>query len=184
MWKGSSPKHDPNSKPSWDTLTTRVVTLSQLCLPSAPLSISAPELIDNIQSPGPLCPRELYWFLQPETLTPVLQRGRLASGTQEEKTSKQLGIVPAATIEAGVGVTFQTGDIGKALVAQWLRNSFTNAEDTGDVSSIPKSGRSPGGGNGNPLQYSCLENPMDRGAWWAQSMGTQRVGHDWAHMGM
>ena len=39
-----------------------------------------------------------------------------------------------------------------------------NAEDTRDAGSIPGSGRSPGGGNGNPLQYSCLENPMDRGA--------------------
>ena len=37
----------------------------------------------------------------------------------------------------------------------------------GDVGSAPGSGRSPGGGHGNPLQYSCLENPMDRGAWWA-----------------
>ena len=36
----------------------------------------------------------------------------------------------------------------------------------GDMSSIFGSGRSPGEGNGNPLQYSCLENPMDRGAWW------------------
>ena len=37
----------------------------------------------------------------------------------------------------------------------------------GDLGSIPGLGRSPGEGNGNPLQYSCLENPMDRGAWWA-----------------
>ena len=37
--------------------------------------------------------------------------------------------------------------------------------DTGDIGSIPGSGKSPGGRNGNPLQYSCLENPMDRGAW-------------------
>ena len=36
-----------------------------------------------------------------------------------------------------------------------------------------------GEGNGNPLQYSCLENPMDRGAWWAAVMGLRRVGHDW-----
>ena len=42
-------------------------------------------------------------------------------------------------------------------------NLPANAEDTG---SIPGPGRSPGEGNGNPLQYSCLENPMDRGAWW------------------
>ena len=45
-----------------------------------------------------------------------------------------------------------------------LKNPPANAGDTG---SIPESGRSPGGENGNPLQYSCLENPMDRGACWA-----------------
>ena len=41
------------------------------------------------------------------------------------------------------------------------------AYSAGDPGSIPGSGRSPGEGNGNPLQYSCLENPMDGGAWWA-----------------
>ena len=46
------------------------------------------------------------------------------------------------------------------------KESACNAGDTGDVSSIPGSGRSPREGNGNLLQYSCLENPMDRGAWW------------------
>ena len=40
-------------------------------------------------------------------------------------------------------------------------------EDAGDAGWIPGLGRYPGGGNGNPLQYSCPENPMDRGAWWA-----------------
>ena len=39
--------------------------------------------------------------------------------------------------------------------------------NAGDLGSIPGSGRSPGGGHGNPVQYSCLENPMNRGAWWA-----------------
>ena len=48
----------------------------------------------------------------------------------------------------------------------------------GDSGSIPGSGRSPGEGNGNPLQYSCLENPMDRGASWATVHGSQRVRHD------
>ena len=53
--------------------------------------------------------------------------------------------------------------------------------NAGDLGSIPGSGRSAGEGNGNPLQHYCLENPMDRGAWQAtQSMGLQRVGHDWA----
>ena len=51
----------------------------------------------------------------------------------------------------------------------WLssKESVCNAGDAGDLGSIPGSGRSPGGGHGNPLQYSCLENFMDRGAWWA-----------------
>ena len=54
-----------------------------------------------------------------------------------------------------------------------------SACDEGGPGSIPGSGRSPGGGHGNPLQYSCLENPMDRGAWQAtKSMGWQRAGHN------
>ena len=48
-----------------------------------------------------------------------------------------------------------------------VRNPSANAGDMRDVGLIPGLGRSPGGGNGNPLQFSCLENPMDRGAWWA-----------------
>ena len=48
------------------------------------------------------------------------------------------------------------------------KSSVYNA---GDPGSITGSGRSPGEGNGNPLQYSCLENPMDRGAWWASVHG-------------
>ena len=50
-----------------------------------------------------------------------------------------------------------------------------SACSAGDPGSIPGSGRSPGKGNGNPLQYSCLENPMDRGAWRSQSMGLQEL---------
>ena len=46
-------------------------------------------------------------------------------------------------------------------------DSKASAYNVGDPGSIPGSGRSPGKGNGNLLQYSCLENPMDRGAWWA-----------------
>ena len=48
----------------------------------------------------------------------------------------------------------------------------------GDSGLIPELGRSPGEGNGNPLQYSCLENPMDRGAWWAIVYGITRVRQD------
>ena len=55
-----------------------------------------------------------------------------------------------------------------ALVVKNLPNS------AGNVGSIPGSGRSPGGGNGNPLQYSCLKNPMDRGVQWATVHGVTK----------
>ena len=48
-----------------------------------------------------------------------------------------------------------------------VKNLCANAGDVRDAGLIPGSGRSTGGGHGNPLEYSCLENPMDRGAWWA-----------------
>jgi len=60
-------------------------------------------------------------------------------------------------------------------------HSFVSKEsacNAGDLGLIPGLGRSPGEGNGNPLQDSCLENPMDRGAWQARVCGVQRVGHD------
>ena len=54
-----------------------------------------------------------------------------------------------------------------AQMALVINNTPANARDVRDVDSIPGSGRFPRGGQGNPLQYSCLVNPMDRGAWWA-----------------
>ena len=53
---------------------------------------------------------------------------------------------------------------------------LANAGDIRGMGSSPGSERSPGGGHGNLFQYSCLENPMDRGTWWAKSIGAQRVG--------
>ena len=61
--------------------------------------------------------------------------------------------------------------LGTSLVAQTVKASAYNA---GDLGLIPGSGRSPGEGNGNPLQYSCLENPMDGGAWWAAVHGVTK----------
>ena len=58
-------------------------------------------------------------------------------------------------------IGFPGGAGGKEPMCQY------NAGDIRDIGLIPGLGRSPGEGNGNPLQYSCLENPMDRGAWWA-----------------
>jgi len=54
------------------------------------------------------------------------------------------------------------------------KKMLTNPRDLRDVGSIPGLGRSPGGGHGNPLQYSCLENPMDRGAWQATVYGVAK----------
>ena len=55
-----------------------------------------------------------------------------------------------------------------------IKNPPANAGDVRDMVSIPGSGRSPAGGNGNPLQYSCLKNPMDRGAWQATAHGVAK----------
>ena len=63
---------------------------------------------------------------------------------------------------------------GGSQVAVVLKTSPATAGDR----TIPKLGSSPGGGHGNPLQYSCLENPTDRGAWQAKPMGLQRVRHN------
>ena len=59
-----------------------------------------------------------------------------------------------------------------------VRNPPGIIGDIRDMDLIPGSGRFPGGRNGNPLHYSYLENPMDRRAWWLQSMGSPRVGFD------
>ena len=65
--------------------------------------------------------------------------------------------------EGLLSIDFPGGPDGKA-----------SAYNAGDLSSIPGSGRSPGEGNGNPLQYSCLENPMDGASWWATVHGVAK----------
>ena len=55
-----------------------------------------------------------------------------------------------------------------------VKNLPANAGGTGDVGSILGMGTSPGRGNGNPLRYSCLKNPMDRGAWWTTVQGVAK----------
>ena len=66
---------------------------------------------------------------------------------------------------------------GASPVAPVVKNTPANAGDIKDAGSIPRLGRSRGGGHGNSFQYSCLKNPTDRGAWGLQS---QRVGHNWS----
>ena len=62
----------------------------------------------------------------------------------------------------------------------WWLSGKESAYNGGDTDSIPGSGRSPKERNGNPLQYSCLGNPMDRGAWWAIVHGVTEESHDFA----
>ena len=78
---------------------------------------------------------------------------------------------------------------GKSIYKVLVKTEFSticslvskeSASNAGDPSLIPRSGRSPGEGNGNPLQYSCLENPMDKGAWQVTVHGVARVEHDLA----
>ena len=69
-----------------------------------------------------------------------------------------------------MGVKVTLGFLGGSVV----KNPPASAGDAGDLGSIPGSGRSPGEGNGNPLQYSCLGNPMDRGAWGATVHGVAK----------
>ena len=59
-------------------------------------------------------------------------------------------------------------------VALVVKNLLANAGDERDAGLIPGSGSTPGGRHGNPFQYSCLENPMDRGAWWATVHGVAK----------
>ena len=72
--------------------------------------------------------------------------------------------------------TIQAHYLYCALVAQFAKESTCSA---GDPGSIPGSGRSPGGGHGNPLQSSCLKNPMDGEAWWATVHRVAKVRQGW-----
>ena len=88
--------------------------------------------------------------------------------------------LPRAPCPLCVCVSYQDmGHVRAALgphpgASQVVKNPPANAGDSRDDSSIRGSGRSPGGGNGNLLQYSCLENPMDRGAWGAMVQGVTK----------
>ena len=61
-----------------------------------------------------------------------------------------------------------------SLLAQRVKNPLASEGDRRDMGSVPGSGRSPGGGHGNLLKYACLENPMNRGAWWTTVHGVAK----------
>jgi len=72
------------------------------------------------------------------------------------------------------------GRVPRTLGLPWWLSGKNPPASSGDMGSIPGSGRSPGEGNGNLLQCSCLGNLMHRGAWWATVHGVTRVRHDLA----
>ena len=99
---------------------------------------------------------------------------RLGGGEGKQwKMPREMGTVPCIILAASRG-SFLFPPVFPSLlyicessqVALMAKTLPANAGDTRDVGLIPGSGRSPGVGSGNPLQYSCLENPMDRGTWW------------------
>ena len=78
-----------------------------------------------------------------------------------------------------IGVEPKHHCTGAYQVALLVKNPYASARDTGDMGPIPGSGRSPGEGHGSPFPYSCLENPMDRGAWQATVHG---VAQSWTRL--
>ena len=100
--------------------------------------------------------------------------------------SSVLGISQARRLEC-VTISFHRGSSqprNQTRVSYTVGEFFTtkpqaNRGDIRDKGSVPGSGRSPGGGHGNPLQYSCLENPRTEEPGGLESLGSQRVGHDW-----
>ena len=92
-----------------------------------------------------------------------------------------LGTVFKLLMPAHEAQSYQIPDFPEGFpVGSVVKNLSANAGGTRDVGSTPGSGRSPGEGNGNPLQCSCLGNPKNREAWLLQSMGLQRAGHNLA----
>ena len=112
----------------------------------------------------PLYSVSLHWLSQDATV--ILHHSCPKTETQSRKT----------------GIWHHLSILWASQVALVVKNLLTNAGDLGDMSLIHKSGISPRGRHANPLQYSCLENPMDRGAWWATVQGSQRVRQDWSSL--
>ena len=92
------------------------------------------------------------------------------------ESRKEISTVKCALLASGgkwTSLSPETGNWGQeayiraSQVALVVKNPLVTAGDARDAGSIPWSGRSPGGRNGHPLQYSCLKNPTDRGVWWA-----------------
>ena len=121
---------------------------------------------------------QLYWFFCSQNLSDYQVLGSLLCILMSMK------ILKSPCIEKNQ--YFWSENFGGNFVVYLLAMGFPggsvnkeSACNAGDLGSIPELGRSSGEGNGNLIQYSFLENSMDRGAQWATVHGSQRVGHDW-----
>ena len=97
--------------------------------------------------------------------SPALQAGSLPSEPPGKYLHRKLLQINNKIIKQLQKCTFLSKNKDVTLFPQVVKNSPANARDTRDMGSNPGSGGCPGEGNGHPLQYSCLGNPMDRGAW-------------------
>ena len=99
---------------------------------------------------------------------------------QHTRGKKREGGCQESAIRTDKPDTAPAGNLFHHKYTRWLpgdqvaENPLASAGDTRDTGSVPRWGRAPGGGNGNALQYSCLENPTDGGAWRATAMGSQK----------
>ena len=109
-------------------------------------------------------------------LTAFRSSARGWSSQKPQQEAKALNVVEVhrrhLTCSKNYVITY--GSKGASPVTLVVKNPPANAGDTRDVGLMPGLGRSPAGGPGNPLRYSCLENPMDRGAWWAGVHGVAK----------
>ena len=110
-------------------------------------------------------------------LNPGIEPGSPASQadslpTEPPRSAISLTIFMSNRLFFNLDLSFVNSSSG----SDWFSDGKASARNEGDLGSIPESGSSPGEGNGNPLQYSCLENPMDEGAWWATVPGVTKSG--------
>ena len=113
------------------------------------------------------------------------QRKGLVGNILWESSTERWPLVLVSSCDCFVWRTPWVGREVRTLVAQTVKNMPAMQERQEMLNSIPGSGRSPREGHGNPLQYPCLENPMDRGAWWATVHGVAKSWrrlNDYAHI--
>ena len=138
-------------------------------LPATGIEPESPALVGRFfttEPPG----KSLWWHFVNEKILikSILRTSEKWTSQLKHRMKLQTTVIRKSTLWLG---GFPDDSAGK--------ESTYNAGDTGDARLIPGLEGSPGGGNGNPLQYSCLRNPTEPG--WLQSKVSKGVGHDWAH---